>query len=153
MPNFSVALNRAGVNTANTVLAEMRTTASARMTLWEMIVTMAVLPTTAPRLVLARATNTPAGGTNNAPLQDDPAGTGPTSAVSFFLTGQSTVPTFATSGPWHRVTGLPLTLGAAFVWSFPRGLVVPVSGSLLLANLNASGATLGSFDISANWSE
>lgn len=151
MANYSIALNRAGVNTANTVLVELRTPSTTRAIIWEVIVTMAVLPTTAPRFALARPTNTPAGGTNNVPLPDDPADGA--SLCSFFLTGQSTVPTFATSGPWLRVTGLPLTLGASFIWAFPRGLIVPVSNSLLLADLNASGVTLGSFDISMNWNE
>lgn len=149
---YGVALNRAGVNTANTVLAELRTAATARAILRQLKITMAVLPTTAPRLVLARASNTPTSGTNNVPLPFDAADAAALS--SFFTTGWGTVPTFATGGPWLDVAGLPLTLGAGFVWTYPgQGLVVPVSGSLLLANLNASGATLGSFDISAIWEE
>lgn len=149
---YSVSLNRAGVNTANTVLAELRAAATARIFVEEIGITMAVLPSTAPRFVLARPTNTPAGGTNNVPIAHDAADAAALS--SFFLTGQTTVPTFATAGPWLQVAGLPLTLGAGLIWTFPgNGLIVPTSGSLLLANLNASGATLGSFDIYFKWRE
>lgn len=149
---YSVGVNRAGVNTANTVLAELRCSASARAFLREFGISMAVLPTTAPRFVLARATNTPTTGTNNVPIPADPADGA--SLSSFFLTGWGTVPTFNTAGPWIEVAGLPLTLGAGLFWTFPgQGLVVPLSGSLILADLNASGATLGSFDIYAKWEE
>lgn len=152
MAFYSVSLNRAGVNTANTVLAELRTAANARAIVREIGVSMAVLPTTAPRLALARPTNTPAGGTNNTPVPYDAADGAALS--SFITTGQTTAPTFATGGPWLKVAGLPLTLGAGFVWTFPgAGLLVPLSASLLLANLNASGTTLGSFDVYFIWEE
>lgn len=152
MPEYSVGLNRAGVNTANTVLAELRAASNARCFIREIGITMAVLPTTAPRFVLSRPNNSPAGGTNNTPNPADPADGA--SLSSFFLTGQSTVPTFATSGPFLQVAGLPLTLGAGLIWEFgPTDLIVPLSGSLLLANLNASGATLGSFDFYFRWEE
>lgn len=149
---YGVSLNRAGVNTANTVLAELRAASTARAILRQLKITMAVLPTTAPRFVLARPTNTPAGGTNNTPIPFDNADAAALS--SYIATGWSTTPTFATSGPWIDVGGLPLTLGAGLIWTYPgQGLVVPTSGSLILADLNASGATLGSFDISAIWEE
>jgi hypothetical protein len=148
---YSVALNRAGVNTANTVLAELRAASNARAILRQVKITMAVLPTTAPRFVIARPTNTPAGGTNNVPIAFDNADA---AALSQFLTNWTTTPTFATAGPWLEVGGLPLTLGAGLIWTYPgQGLVIPTSGSLILADLNASGATLGSFDVSFLWEE
>lgn len=152
MPRYHVSVNRAGVNATNTVLAELRCASTARAFVREIGISMAVLPTTAPRFVLARPTNSPAGGTNNVPIPSDAADGA--SLSSFFLTGQSTVPTFATGGPWLKVAGLPLTLGAGLVWTFgPADMIVPLSGSLLLANLNASGATLGSFDMYFDWDE
>jgi hypothetical protein len=152
MAGYRVAVNRAGVNTANTVLAELRAAAGDRLTLREVGISMAVLPTTAPRFVLARPNNTPAGGTNTVPEKSDPADGAAT--ASFFTTGWTTTPTFATGGPWLEVAGLPLTLGAGFIWTFPGdGIKAALSGSLLLADLNASGATLGSFDIYFAWEE
>lgn len=153
MPRYSIAINRAGVNAANTVLAELRAAANARSFVREIGVSMAALPSTAPRLVLARPTNAPAGGTaGNNPIGDDAADGA--ALTSFFTAGWTTVPTFAAAGPWKKVGGLPLTLGAGFIWTFPgAGLVVPLAGSLLIANLNASGATLGSFDMYLDWEE
>lgn len=152
MPSYSVSVNRAGVNAANTVLSELRAASNARAFVKAVKITMAVLPSTAPRFVLARATNTPAGGTAVAGIALDPADGA--ALTSHFNTGQTTVPTFATAGPWIEVGGLSLTLGAGLIWTYPYpGVVIPTSGSLVLANLNASGATLGSFDISLLWDE
>lgn len=148
---YEVALNRAGINTANSPLLELRTPSTSRAKLYQVKIYNAVLPTTAPRFVLARPTNTPAGGTNNTPLPLDSADAA--SLCSFISTGWTTAPTFSTSGPWLEVGGLPLTLGAGMIWVPPAPVIVPVSGSLILANLNASGATLGSFDISFLWGE
>lgn len=152
MALYSVGTNRAGINTANSPMLELRTASTARATIREVGVSMAVLPTTAPRFVLARATNTPTGGTNNTPIALDSADAA--SLHTFNNPSWTSAPTFSTSGPWLKVAGLPLTLGAGFVWTFPGpGLVVPVSASLVFANLNASGATLGSFDIYFIWDE
>lgn len=153
MASYAVSVNRAGVNTANTVLSELRAASTARAILRQVKITMAVLPTTAPRFVLARTTNSPAGGTSVAGIALD--GADAAALTSHFNTGQSTAPTFTTGGPWIEVGGLPLTLGAGLVWSYPGtlGIVIATSGSLVLANLNASGATLGSFDISLIWEE
>jgi hypothetical protein len=151
MARYSVGLNRAGVNSANTVLAELRAASTARIKLLEVGISVAVAPTTAPRLVLGRPTNTPVGGTNNVPVADD-AGDG-ASLSTFFTTGWSTTPTFSTSGPWARVLDLPVTVGANVLWTFPEGFWMALSGSVVLANLNASGATLGSFDMYFMWDE
>lgn len=152
MALYSVATNRAGINTANSPMLELRTSASARAIIREVGISMAVLPSTAPRFVLARATNTPAGGTNNVPIALDTADAA--SLHTFNNPTWTTAPTFSTTGPWLKVAGLPLTLGAGFIWTFAGpGLMVPISASLILANLNASGATLGSFDIYFIWDE
>lgn len=149
---YSIGLNRAGVNTANTVLAELRAASNARITLREIAISMAVLPTAAPRFVLARPSNTPTGGTNNVPLPWDAADAA--ALTTFYTTGWTVTPTFGTTGPFLKTGGLPLTLGAGLIWTFgANGLIVPLSGSLLIANLNASGATLGSFDIHVTWEE
>jgi hypothetical protein len=148
---YSVALNRAGINTANSPLLELRAPSTTRAKLFQVKIINAVLSTTAPRFVLCRPTNTPAGGTNNVPLAYD--GSDAASLCSFISTGWTTAPTFATAGPWNEVGGLPLTLGAQLIWVPPAPLIVPISGSIILANLNASGATLGSYDISFLWGE
>lgn len=151
MPRYAVAINRAGINTANSPLLELRTPSNTPAYLEQIQIYNAVLSTTAPRFVLARPTNTPAGGTNNVPVGLDP-NTG-ASLCSLISTGWTTAPTFSTSGPWLEVGGLPLTLGAGLIWVPPCPIMVNVSAALILANLNASGATLGSYDVKFTWNE
>lgn len=149
---YSVSRNIAGVNTAGTVLAELRAGAGARLVIREIGISIRVASTTAAALVLARPTNSPAGGTAITPQKHDNAD-GASGAV-FYTAGWTTTPTFTTTGDWYRIAGLPLTVGAGVIWTFPdQGLVIPTGGSLLFANLNASGTTTGSFDFYATWSE
>ena len=39
-----------------------------------------------------------------------------------------------------RRIGLPATIGAGVIWTFPKGIVIPVSDSLVLWNLGSNGA-------------
>jgi hypothetical protein len=40
-----------------------------------------------------------------------------------------------------RRIALPATIGTGMIWTFPRGLIIPVSGSLVLWNLAANGVS------------
>jgi hypothetical protein len=51
-------------------------------------------------------------------------GTGPTIPVQFF-----------------RRIALPATIGTGIIWTFPRGLIIPVSSSMILWNLAANGVS------------
>jgi hypothetical protein len=145
MARYSVApVNKAGVNTANTVMWELRSASTDRVYIREIGLFIVVAPTTAPSLVLARTTNTPAGATNLTPIGADPADAA-ASAV-FSTAWATTAPTFTTAGPFIRNIGLPVTAGSGAIWSFAdEPVVLAVSSGLCIANLNATGATLGSF--------
>jgi len=50
-----------------------------------------------------------------------------------------------TTGPtaptaFYRRIGLPATIGVGVIWTWPKGLVIPASGSMVLWNLAASSA-------------
>lgn len=47
-----------------------------------------------------------------------------------------TSPTAPTS--YHRRTNTAATIGVGIVWTFPRGLIIPVSASLVCFNITAS---------------
>lgn len=67
----------------------------------------------------------------------DPALTGITlvdSAVAF-----SVQPTFASAD--FRLVALPATIGTGMVWTFPKGLIVAVSGSVVLVNRATNAAS------------
>jgi hypothetical protein len=141
-------VNKAGVNTANTVMWEIRAAATRRVLVRELGLFVTTAPTTAPSFVLARTTNVPAGATNVAPIANDAADT--VAAVAQLSTAwATTAPTFTTAGPFIRNMGLPVTAGAGIIWSFATPLLIPLAGGICIANLNAAGATLGAFGMYA----
>lgn len=123
--------------TSNTTIAnpciEIRTTATERAKILEICITMAaatasvfglgrpqaigVTPTT-PVTVIAEDIGEPAGSTQTALAW----ATAPTVPLFFF-----------------RRVNLPATIGAGRVISFPRGLIIPVSSSLIIWNITATG--------------
>jgi hypothetical protein len=77
----------------------------------------------------------------------------PTSPVDFlpednadvFTTGSlqacltwSTLPTVPTNS--FRRVGLPAAVGAGIIWTFPKGILIPISGNLVIHNLATNGA-------------
>lgn len=134
---------KAGVNVANTVMWQIRSPATKRTRILEIGVSVAVSPTTAPRFAIARDTAVGATPTSSLFLANDPADP---AALTNLDTAWGTAPTFTTTGPFlGPVAALPVTAGAFYIWTFPNPLVLANSAGLVIANLAATGATLGSF--------
>ncbi|MET0418390.1 MAG: hypothetical protein ABW022_20455 [Actinoplanes sp.] len=148
---YEIGLSKAGVNTANTVMWQLRAP-TRRSVLYELGIFVDSAPTTAPQFVLARAT---AGGTSStsavglALIPEAPA------ATTTLDSAWSSAPTFNTSGTMIRRCTLPVTAGSGIVWGFPDGLAITTTATtnLIIANAVASGATLGQFTVYASWRE
>jgi hypothetical protein len=66
-----------------------------------------------------------------------------TAASCTLDTAASSAPTQAATPVYFRRSALPATVGAGIIWSFPLGLVVPVSSGLLIWQLSALAVTYG----------
>jgi hypothetical protein len=66
-------------------------------------------------------------------LAEDSASPAATTVASLSWGTSPTVP-----ANFFRRVSLPATAGAGIIWTFPRGLIVPVSASLVLWNITAS---------------
>ena len=66
-------------------------------------------------------------------LQEDPADVTTTTVETALA--WATAPTVPTA--FLRRVSLPATIGSGIVWSFPAGLVIPVSSSLVVWNITA----------------
>lgn len=152
MPAYSVGNNKAGVNTANTVMWQIKTAASNRIRIRELGIFISSAPTTAPIWVLARST---ALGTSSTTTAGQPLDTTDAAATGTLDSAWSSAPTFNTSGPFIRQVGLPTTAGNGIIWTFAPGeeLVIPASAGLCIANTVAAGATVGSMSFYATWLE
>lgn len=125
MAIYSLA-NRTTATVAASASLEIRTTSTDRPRIMEIGISqntavagvygigrpqaIGVTPTT-PVTVLAEDTGDPAGTVTTALAW----GTGPTVPLNFF----------------RRVT-CPATIGAGVIWTFPRGLIIPVSSSIVV---------------------
>jgi hypothetical protein len=128
MAIYSIANRTSGVTSA-TAAKEVRTAAADRAALMEMGISInaatasvfglgrpaaiGVTPTT-PQTVLAEDSGAPAGTVTTALAW----GTGPTVPANFF-----------------RRVSLPATIGAGIIWTFPRGLLIAISNSVVLWNI------------------
>ncbi len=73
-----------------------------------------------------------------------------TAAVTSVDTAWSVAPTVSTNVFLKRYVA-PATAGSGVIWTFPSGLVVPVSGSLLLWNYGASAGS--ALSVTFTWEE
>lgn len=134
MAVYSIGNRTSNVTIANANL-ELRTAATDRCALLELCWFMAAatastiglgrpqaigVTPTSPQTVLAEDVADPAGTATTALAW----GTGPTVPLSFF-----------------RRLQLPATIGAGITLVFPRGIIVPVSSSIVTWNITASGVS------------
>lgn len=152
MAVYSAGFSVAGVNTANSTLVNLKTASTDRAELLEVGVFLSVLPTTTPDLVIARMLAVGTGAiTSTASVANDPADAAAATVVE--TAWATTRPTFTTTGPFARRGGIPLTLGNGIIWTFPVPMKAAVSTGIVLANVAASGATLGNFTGWFVWNE
>lgn len=125
--------NRTSSGTAATAALELRTAATDRAALMELDVFMGAatasifglgrpqaigITPTSPVTLLAEETSDPAATTQTALAW----GTGPTVPLNFF-----------------RRINLPATIGAGIIYTFPRGITIPISSSIVLWNIGTDG--------------
>ena len=153
MGTYVGGFSRAGINTANSPVANLNQTGtSARLHIVEIGVGVAVAPTTAPMFYLTRAT---ARGTQTATLAGLPVDAADPAAGGTVDTTWSANPTFSTTN-YLVMGGLAVTAGGFLVWTFyddPLVVIATAGNGITIANVNASGATLGTFAGYFKWHE
>lgn len=130
MARYSLGFTSAAAATA-AALFNIKSAASERLRIWEIGIFQ---PGTGTPTVVAggfgKAANSGSvAQTNVAGVPDDPADAASTANVGVAFTTAPTAPTL-----WSRQFSIPATLGAGLIWTFPMGLVVPVSSDWALWN-------------------
>jgi hypothetical protein len=130
MARYSVGFTSAAAATA-AALFSIKTAASERARIWEIGIFQ---PGTGTATVVAggfgqAANSGSVAGTAQAGLKDDPADGASTVNVYAAWTTAPTVP-----AAFYRRFSLPATLGAGVIFTFPLGLVIPVSADYCLWN-------------------
>jgi hypothetical protein len=153
MARYSAGFSVSGVNTANTTAANLNNTGTTqRLRVLQIAIGVASAPSTAPSFYIARAT---ARGTQTTTVSALPFDTNDAAALGAIDTAWSVAPTFSTTAQLVR-GGLSTTAGGWWVWDFRDSpIIVPATAGagLLIANANASGATVGTFTGHFIWEE
>jgi hypothetical protein len=134
MAYYNLAVRTSGVTTT-TAAWEIRTSANVRARLMEIGLFLAAA--TASTYALGRPAAI--GVTPTSPVDfipEDPADITVAAQVQSAL-AWATGPTAPTA--FLRRVSLPATIGTGVIWTFPRGIVIPASSSLILWNLATNG--------------
>jgi hypothetical protein len=141
-----------GVNTADTVLANLKAAASDRLRLIEMGVFSEVAPSNAPIPYLQRMNAVGTGAITSA--AGVPHDNNETAATGVVETAWATLrPTILANTRLRRFS-FAAAAGNGIVWDFRNApIIIPASGGLLLVNAAAAGATLGTIGGYFVWDE
>jgi hypothetical protein len=147
MARYSVTSNKAGVNTANTIMWQLRPVTN-RSYLLELGLSVAVAPTTGPEFILSRSLTL--GTASGTPVVPQIEGSLGKAATLLLDTAWSVAPTTATI-PMRRYA-VPNAIGSGVVWTWydkPLEIDLGATFAIQIINGNATGATLGNLDIYA----
>lgn len=143
MARYSGTHVKAGVNTANTIMWQIRSVSTQRQWLFELGLSVVTAPTTGPSFRLNRPS---AVGTSSATVAPQPEDLDVVAAVSLLDTAWSVNPTLGSID--LRTYATPNSIGSGIVWTwYDQPLVIPKSTGLCIVNGNATSTTLGSFSI------
>lgn len=143
MARYDVTHTKAGINTANSPMWQVRAAASQRVWLYELGMFVATAPTTPPQFRVVRAATV---GTSSATIVPQPEDPGSAAAVTLLDTTWTTAPTLAAVD--LRSVPVPGSIGAGIVFTwYDTPLVIPAGAGLVIVNVNAAGATLGSLSM------
>lgn len=153
MTIYAASFSVAGVNAANTVLANLKAGAADRLKLLQVLLSIETAPSTPPVFQLERMNAVGTGAITSTAGAAFDSGEG--AAVGVLETAWATTrPTrLATPLGFGRIQ-LPVTQASAFVFDFTnRPLVAALSGGLMLVMTTASGATVGQIGGTFIWDE
>jgi len=147
MATYRTYVTKAGVNTANTVMWQLRNPASRRALINQIGIFIETVPTTAPQFRITRSLTL---GTSNATSVLQPGDPESPPANLVLDTGWSAAPTFTTAGPFYDGWPQMNAIGQGVVYTY-SDLWVPAgtaaTSGLQIVNLAATGATFGLFGL------
>jgi hypothetical protein len=152
---YGAGATRAWLNATDSVHFQLRPTGTTqRIKVYQVIVNVAVAPTTAPVWYLTRST---AIGTNTTTLAGQPLDGADAASIATLDSVFSVAPTI-TAANKITVGGLATTAGGTFVWTFPIDAPIVLAASttagLCVVDATASGVTTANgVTCSMVWSE
>jgi hypothetical protein len=151
MALYHATFSIAGVNTANQVLFNLKTSTTDRAILREVGMFIETAPTNAPQFSLMRMLAVGTGAITTATAGSSDPAEGANSVV--LETAWATTRPTVTGGAFRR-SSVPSVIGNGVLFDFTnRGIVVPLSAGLCGVIINASGTTVGAHGGYVVWEE
>jgi hypothetical protein len=139
MARYDYAWNVVGVS--NSALGWMRSTTSKDMRIWEIAVYMSGGTAAATDVGIGRPAAVSATPTTVVPQPEDPSFSAAGCTGQVAATTKPTSPTL-----FLRRFGIPATIGAGVIWTFPYGLIVPTGpAELVVWNIGSSTSTFSGY--------
>jgi hypothetical protein len=150
MAEYEVCSAKAGINTANSIMWQLKTAAGSRARIYEIQLSVASAPSNPLAWRLCRSATTGTSSATVVPEEVDLAGVAASSVLDTAWSVAATQASVSFRRYTHAQTG-----GSGIVWTWPdhRPLVVPVSSGILVVNDNAAGATLGTLNLTVVFAE
>lgn len=149
MALVSAGFTVSGVNTAASVLVNVKASATVPCRVMEVGVFYTVLTTNAYDIGIVRMNAVGTGAiTSTAGAGHE---TGHTSVIVAETAWATTRP--SVTGSYFRRATVPLVLGQGIIFPLGAGIFVPAAGGLCIQGINASGATTGTIEGYAMWDE
>jgi hypothetical protein len=134
MAIYSLSLNST-VTTTGAAAWDIKAASTNRPAVMEISLNLGAA--TASTYGLGRSGNTP---TQTSPVLVQAEDPGDPAGISGCAVAWSVAPTVPTQ--FHRRVALPATIGSGIIWTFPRGLILATSASLLVWNLATNSASV-----------
>jgi hypothetical protein len=150
---YGVSHTKAGVNTADTVMWQLRPGSNDDMFIYEIGLSIATAPTNGPQWRLARSATTGTSATQATPVLEDPGTNTANGRLDLTWSVASTVAAQSAFSDLRRFT-TAATIGNGIVWTwYDKPLYVAAGTGLTIANGVAAGTTVGSFQIYVRFDE
>lgn len=153
MTRYGTAHTKAGVNTADTVMWMLRPGSNDDIFIYEIGLSVQVVPTTGPMWRLIRASTLGTQTAQTTPQLEDSGTNTANARMDVTWSSAPTVSAQSSNVDLRRYTPTN-AIGNGIVWTwYDKPLYVAASSGLCIANGNAAGATLGSFHVYVRFDE
>lgn len=151
MATYAASISKSGVNTATTIMWNLWST-SASCNLQSLILSMPVASTNLPDFYVVRSTARGTSSTSTTGLGYDP---NDSTATGVLDSAWSVAPTANSSASSLLRLPIPLSAGATFYWNADllTSIIYRGTNGVAIVNAAASGATTGTFVLTASWRE
>jgi hypothetical protein len=150
---YSVSHTKAGINTVDSPMWQVRPGSNDDCYIYEIGLSIATAPTNAPQWRLVKATTIGTAATQATPVIEGPGSNTANARLDLTWSAAPTIAAQTANSDYRRYSHLaPVGNGIVWTW-YDAPLYMPAGAGLVIANGAAAGTTLGSMNIYVRFDE